>query len=144
MARAKRNEPLTVYPSRRVLDLYVRYIIEELNGLDAEHLPDYVFINLWEGGIGRPLAYPAVTSLFGRLSKRVAKDTGVAFRATPHMLRHTRATEWIRDDKLPVPTVSRLLGHTSIQTTTDIYVHLTAADMRADLEAARGRGGGTV
>jgi hypothetical protein len=60
------------------------------------------------------------------------------------MLRHTRATEWIRDDKLPVPTVSRLLGHTSIQTTTDIYVHLTAADMRADLEAARGRGGDGV
>ncbi len=55
------------------------------------------------------------------------------------MLRHTRATSWLRDDKLPLPTVARLLGHTSSATTDAIYTHLTDDDLRAELAAAAAR-----
>ncbi|HET8631049.1 MAG TPA: tyrosine-type recombinase/integrase [Thermomicrobiales bacterium] len=130
-ARAKTDEAYTVFPAPAVLDLYVEYIVEELDGLAAAALPEYVFVNLWEGAVGRPLTYATVVALFRRLSAKVG------FHARPHMLRHTRATTWIRDDRLPIPTVARLLGHRSAQTTSDLYLHLTADDLRAELDAAR-------
>lgn len=130
-ARAKTDEAYPVFPSPAILDLYITYVVEELAGLAAEHLPDYVFVNLWEGEIGRPMTYATALALFRRLSAK----TGI--RARPHMLWHTRATRWIRDDRLPVATVARLLGHRSAQTTGDIYLHLTADDVRAEVEAAR-------
>lgn len=73
------------------------------------------------------MTYAAVMSPVKRLVKR----TGITF--TPHMLRHSRATIWVRDDKLPLPTVSRLLTHASIQTTNDIYLQLTPQDLRKAL-----------
>lgn len=140
-ARAKRREPYLVYPSSEIMDLYVEYLISDLGALEADHLPDYVFVNLWEGEIGRPMTYAAVRSLCLRLGKRISKkaQSTEIVHFTPHQLRHTRATEWIRDDKLPLPTVSRLLGHASIQTTHDTYIHLTDEDTRAELEKARKR-----
>lgn len=101
--------------------------MDELCALEVGALPDFVFVNLWEGNIGRPLTYAAVMSLV----RRLAKKTAIPF--TPHMLRHTRATIWIKDDHLPLPVVSRLLTHTSIQTTNDIYLHLDVSDLREAL-----------
>ena len=73
------------------------------------------------------MTYAAAISLV----RRLAKKTTIPF--TPHMLRHTRATSWIKDDKLALAVVSRLLTHASIQTTSDIYLHLTADDLREAL-----------
>jgi len=133
-ARAKTRVGYATYPGKETIDLYIQYVVEDLGAFEAEHLPDYVFINLWDGEIGRPMTYAAVRSLFRRLGR------AMGIRVTPHMFRHTRATEWLRDDKLPLATVSRLLGHTSIATTHDIYVHLTDDDLRAALEATARRG----
>jgi integrase/recombinase XerD len=108
--------------------LYTDYLVEDLHALEAGLLSDYVFINLWEGEVGRPMTYEAVMSLF----RRLGKQTKIHF--TPHMLRHTRATQWIREDQLPLPTVSRLLGHANIQTTHAIYVHLTPQDLKKELQ----------
>ncbi len=49
------------------------------------------------------------------------------------MLRHTRATSWIRDDKHPLATVSRLLGHASVETTDEAYATLTPQDLKRAL-----------
>lgn len=76
--------------------------------------------------MGAPLCYDAVAKLVGRLRTR----TGVAF--TPHMLRHTRATEWIRSG-VPIEVVFKLLTHQSVATTSETYVHLSADDVRAEL-----------
>lgn len=65
------------------------------------------------------------------LCHHLSKKTGIWF--TPHMLRHTRATIWIRDDKLPLPTVARLLGHASMQMTSDTYLQLTPQDLKRAL-----------
>jgi len=110
------------------MQLYTDYLIEDLGALETDHLPDFVFVNLWEGEVGRPLTYATVRSLL----RRIEKKTGI--HVTAHMYRHTRATMWIRDDHLPLPTVSRLLGHASVNTTQSAYVHLTAQDLRAALE----------
>lgn len=138
-ARSKSATVVTVFPSQAVLELYITYLVEDLDGLAADQLPDYVFVNLWGGDVGRPMTYAAARSLFARLERRVATAAGVSVHITPHMLRHTRATAWIRDDKLPTSTVARLLGHTSVQTTDAIYTHLADEDVRVALEAAQGR-----
>lgn len=41
---------------------------------------------------------------------------------TPHSLRHTHATLLIAEG-VPIPAVSKRLGHSSITTTSKIYVH---------------------
>lgn len=131
-ARAKTRTMHTIPLPATLFSLYTDYLVDELGALEVESLPDFVFVNLFEGEIGRPMSYTAVMSLVKRLRKR----TGIRF--TPHMFRHSRATTWIRDDALPLPVVSRLLTHTSIQTTSDIYLHLSPADLRAALAGRKG------
>jgi integrase/recombinase XerD len=53
-----------------LMELYTDYLISDLGALEADHLPDYVFINLWEGEKGRPMTYANVRSLIRRLQKR--------------------------------------------------------------------------
>lgn len=105
--------------------LYSDYMHTEFGELDC----DYVFVNLWAEPVGRPLRYQAVAKLVARL--RAA--TGIAF--TPHLLRHTRATELIRGG-VPIEIVSKLLTHRSVTTTSDTYLHLTVDDVRAELVRA--------
>ena len=126
-ARAKTRTTHTIPLPQTLLHLYTDYLVDELGALEVESLPDFVFVNLWEGEIGRPMTYAAVMSLV----KRLARKTAIPF--SPHMLRHTRATSWIRDDALTLPIVSRLLTHANIQTTNDIYLQLTAEDLRKAL-----------
>jgi integrase len=127
-ARAKTRDTHTIPCMQDLMNLYTDYLIDDLGALETDSLPDFVFVNLFEGEIGRPMTYPAVISLVKRLVKR----TGIWF--TPHMLRHSRATSWIKDDKLPLPVVSRLLTHASIQTTNDIYLQLTPHDLKQALD----------
>jgi integrase len=64
---------------------------------------DYVFVNLWSGAIGSPMTYSTVSALFRLISLKISHLV------TPHMLRHT---------------------HEDLQTTMNIYTHLTEADMK--------------
>jgi len=130
-ARAKTRSSHTIPLPEPLLHLYTDYLVNELCALEVESLPDFVFVNLWEGEIGRPMSYAAVISLV----KRLAKRTAIPF--TPHMLRHTRATIWIKDDHLALPVVSRLLTHTSIQTTNDIYLQLSPTDLKKALQRGK-------
>lgn len=43
---------------------------------------------------------------------------------TPHCFRHTFATRYL-EAEVPLKTVSALLGHTQLQLTTDLYMHVT-------------------
>ena len=88
-----------------------------------------MFVNLWAGRQGHPLAYPAVYDLVARLRK----VTGVGF--SPHLFRHTYAT-WLLRKGAGMESVKELLGHASITTTIDTYGHLTVEDARKTLEAA--------
>lgn len=121
-ARAKCLSPATVPVSAPLVRLYSDYMHTEYGELDS----DYVFVNLWSAPVGRPLRYQAVAKLVARLRAR----TGISF--TPHMLRHSRATELIRGG-VPIEVVSKLLTHRLVTTTSDAYVHLDVEDLRAEL-----------
>ena len=121
-ARAKTRTTTTLPVSAPLVRLYSSYMHTEFGDIDS----DYVFVNLWADPVGRPLRYQAVAKLVGRLRE----TTGISF--TPHLLRHTRATELIRAG-VPIEIVSRMLTHRSVTITSDTYLHLTINDVRAEL-----------
>jgi site-specific recombinase XerD len=124
-ARAKSGRPRSIPASAELMRLYADYLTGEYGALDS----DYVFVNLWGGRRGRPLRYPAVYDLVGRIRGR----TEIVF--GPHLFRHTYAT-WLLRKGAGIETVQQLLGHASIATTIDSYGHLTVEDARATLQAA--------
>ncbi len=124
-ARTKSGKRRTIPVSAALMRLYADYLEIEYGDLDS----DYVFVNLWSGTVGRPLAYDTAHDLV----ERIRRVTGIEF--DPHWFRHTYATDLLRR-KTPIESVSALLGHASITTTLEIYGHLTPQDARRELEAA--------
>jgi site-specific recombinase XerD len=111
-AKAKGRERVIPVP-KELLEMYNDYLIEEYPALES----DYVFINIWEGNLGVPMNPKVLNTMFNRLSKK----TGII--AYPHLFRHTYATRMLKAG-YPVDRVKHLLGHTSVQTTLDIYSHI--------------------
>ena len=126
-ARAKGQERVIPVPSE-LLKMYNDYLIYEYPSVES----DYVFVNIWEGDIGAPMNPKVLNTMFYRLSNK----TGI--KVYPHLFRHTFATRLLRA-KYPVDRVKYLLGHSSIQTTLDIYSHiLPEKDLRQIVEQEDG------
>jgi integrase len=121
-ARAKVRSPVVVPVSTPLVRLYSEYMHVEYGEIDS----DYVFINLFSGRVGAPLSYQTVHELIDRIATR----TAISF--TAHMLRHTRATDMIREG-VQIEVVARMLTHRSSTTTSQTYIHLDAADVREAL-----------
>jgi len=98
----------------------------ERDALEEAAESDYLLVNLWRAPLGRALSPDGVERLFVRLSARVG------FRARPHMLRHSFASEVAIATKDPA-LVKELLGHASVSST-DIYLHARWDDMRAAVD----------
>lgn len=123
-SRAKAGEHRVIHVSKELLKLYSSYLINEYpDNVDS----DYVFVNCWDGEIGQPMRYSSVEGLF----KRLEKKTGT--KVNPHLFRHTHATELIRAG-WDMAHVQKRLGHSSIQTTINTYVHLTEEDLRIEYD----------
>ena len=124
-ARAKVRSAAVMPVSAPLVRLYSEYMHAEYGDIDS----DYVFVNLFGGRVGAAMTYTAVHKLIGRIAAR----TGIGF--TAHMLRHSHATDMIRQG-VPIEVVARLLTHRSSTTTSQTYVHLDAADIRDALRRA--------
>jgi integrase len=70
---------------------------------------------------------------FYRSVTRVCERAGLA-RSGPHVLRHTFAT-LLLESNVPHHVVSRILGHSSIRITVDIYGHLSDEGQEAAMSA---------
>lgn len=120
---AKTKREYYIHVSNEWLELYTNVLINANDELDS----DYIFTKVHRkdgGNISEPLKYGAVKELFIRISKKLN------IKITPHMLRHTHATELLRSG-VPIEIVAKRLGHASIETTKKAYEHLTAEDMKA-------------
>jgi len=118
-ARAKSASERVVHVTKELMQLYTDYLIEEY---PEDSGSDFVFVNIWKGKRGTPMTYAAVDSLFRRLEKKTGLDTYA------HLFRHTHATELIRTG-WDMAHVQKRLGHASVQTTINIYTHLTDDDL---------------
>jgi integrase/recombinase XerD len=123
-ARGKGGEG-SVPVAGALMRLYAEYMHVEYGSLDS----DYVFVNLWGGRVGRPLAYATVNEIV------LATRRAVGFHFTAHWFRHTYAT-LSRRAGVPLEVVSQLITHRSVQTTQQIYTHLDVEDLRAQLRDA--------
>jgi len=66
---------------------------------------------------------PLTTSAMRSRLIKAASEAGLATRVTPHMLRHTAATQLI-EAGVDIRYIQRLLGHASLSTT-EIYTHVS-------------------
>ena len=77
------------------------------------------------------MKYGSVITLFNRISKKIGVDV------SPHIFRHTHATELLRSG-WDMAYIQKRLGHSNIQTTANIYAHLNNDDIKKELSKFRG------
>lgn len=122
LVRGKAGVERTVHVSKELMQWYSAYLCHEYpEEIDC----DFIFVVIKapaQGEIGTPLGYKTVDSLFRRLSQKIG------IKVNPHLLRHTHATELIRAG-WDMSYVQKRLGHSDIQTTVNIYIHLDDQDM---------------
>ncbi len=94
---------------QRILDETPRLSAHVVSGLDGADMTAQMFKQLWNTHVKKAAAMPDVH---------------------PHMLRHTYATT-LYHAGIDLRTAQRLLGHSSIQMTANIYTHLEAQDSLA-------------
>ncbi len=90
--------------------------------------PEWSTTRLFFSRTGKPLATRDVE----RLVEKFARLAGITRKVTPHMLRHTFATRFLRQGG-DLATLQQLLGHTNLVTTTR-YLHPDAARVQEMVE----------
>lgn len=97
--------------------------LETLEGLNGE---DHLWSTRPGGGTVVKRRDPISETAWFEWWRGCVTRAGVRYRK-PHMTRHTYATWLIEELAMPLQDVKELLGHASIATTADIYVHTQAA-----------------
>lgn len=118
-ARAKSQETRVIDVSDELIRRYTDYVVHDFDDIDS----DYVFVNIWGENKGHPLSYSTIYTKFSRLSKTLKLPF------SPHIFRHTHATELLRSG-WDASYVQKRLGHKDIQTTINIYAHLNDQDLK--------------
>jgi len=120
----KGNRDRVIPMSSRLLVLLSDLAI--LEGLGER---DHVFYSVRANDVvsRRQRENPIGEGTFARWWRRCLTDAGVRYR-TPHTARHTFATRW-RLRGLAIDEIQILLGHSSIRTTSDLYVHTQVQDV---------------
>lgn len=83
----------------------------------------------------KPTTQFLVSECIGGILKKIHKNNPdlVFEKITPHCFRHTFATRWL-EAGVPIKTVSAMLGHSQLQLTTDLYMHVTQDSLFKGLE----------
>lgn len=105
------------------LNSQVKKALEEYLAIRPSSRSDKIFI-----GQRGPLRREAIDKII----KKYCRIAGIE-EISAHVLRHTFCTRLVQEGT-PIPVVSKLAGHSSIQTTMDFYVRVSRADKAAAVE----------
>jgi integrase/recombinase XerD len=102
--------------------------------LEGLNPTDYLWYDKPGGGWATNVRHskPIAETSFGRWWDRGLRAAGVTYRK-PHTTRHTFATRW-RQRGLDLDQLQQLLGHASIATTSDLYVHTKVSEIATRME----------
>jgi site-specific recombinase XerD len=132
-ARVKGGRYRRVFISDDLDRLYGEYLWQLCDAGADLAVPDLdqaqVFVNLGGGARFAPWRPESVYDLVERLRRDLAGQVPAGW--SPHWLRHSHATALLLAG-VPVHVVSRRLGHADVQTTLELYAHVTDdAELRA-------------
>ncbi len=114
----KGNKQRTVFFTERALTWIKRYLALRSNANEP----------LFTGGNGRRMLVTSVHAMFERTNAQLLARTGK--RVTPHILRHTAATNLLQRG-CPIGHIKEILGHQNLETTCRFYLgQLTKAEVR--------------
>ncbi len=88
----------------------------------------YLFVRHDRARKFTPGAHPLTPRSIQRIVDRYAREAGITKQVSPHTLRHTYATDLLRNGA-DIRSVQSLLGHESI-TTTQVYTHITDKELK--------------
>jgi len=92
--------------------------------IDARKDPSpFIFVSHDRAKVGRGATGPLTPRSIQRIVEGYAAKAGITKKITPHTIRHTFATDLLRNGA-DIRSVQAMLGHESI-TTTQIYTHVT-------------------
>jgi site-specific recombinase XerD len=120
--RGKGDKPRVVFVSQQARYWLGVYLSKRT---DVE---PYMFIGMDRARSGRDEIVPLTARSIQRIVERYTKKAGITKRITPHTMRHTFATDLLRNGA-DIRSVQTMLGHSSI-TTTQIYTHITDERLR--------------
>jgi integrase len=100
----------------------------ELVTLEGLRPSDYIWYSRPGGRSVVDRSKPANYMTFARWFRRCVEQAGVRYRS-PHTMRHTRATA-MRRLGYQLDEIQDFLGHDSIETTRDLYVHTNVNDLK--------------
>jgi len=118
--RGKGGKIRVVFFSNFAIESIKKYLKERVDVDDA------MFIDLSFGGVGRMQKgkdMRLTTRSVERIIKKYAEFVGISKKCTPHVLRHSFATDLLKNGA-DLRTVQMMLGHASISTT-QIYTNVT-------------------
>lgn len=126
MIRGKGKKPRIVFLSDRAVDAIKNYLAIRQDSFDP------LFLNYGRGKKGDDITLGEKrrlsTVMVQYLVRNYARKAGIIKKVTPHVLRHSFATELLINGA-DIRSVQEMLGHASI-TTTQIYTHLTNKRLR--------------
>jgi len=123
LVHGKGNRERRVYlPSSMAMRILKAFLAARLKIAEPNHL------------LITPKGGPVTTQWIRTRLAALGKRGGLARRVTPHMLRHTAATQLL-EAGVDIRYVQRLLGHSSIATT-QIYTQVSDSSLRDHLERA--------
>ncbi|MBI4235640.1 tyrosine-type recombinase/integrase [Candidatus Peregrinibacteria bacterium] len=120
MVRGKGQKPRIIFLSKKAADLIKDYLKTRQDNFKP------LFVNSGRGqkiDITNDSNRRLSTVSIEKIVRKYALKAGIIKKVTPHTLRHTYATELLKNGA-DIRSVQEMLGHSSI-TTTQIYTHVT-------------------
>ncbi|MFA6604346.1 MAG: site-specific tyrosine recombinase/integron integrase [Patescibacteria group bacterium] len=129
--RGKGDKPRIVFLSNQA-----RYWLKSYLDKRGDTDP-HLFVSHDRAAKGREYAGGLTPRSIQRIVEHYAKAAGITKNITPHTMRHTFATDLLRNGA-DIRSVQTMLGHSSI-TTTQIYTHITDERLREVYEKFHGK-----